>query len=180
MIWITSDWHFCHNKPFLYEPRGFENQYEMNEVLISNYNKVVSQDDDVYCLGDCMLSDTEFGLKCLESLKGKIHIIRGNHDTDNRLKAYSSCHNIVEICDAKFLKIGKQSFFLSHYPALTANYDDGKALKTKTINLCGHTHTPDKFIDLDKGLIYHTEVDAHDNYPVSIEQIIADLKERVG
>ena len=74
MIWLTSDWHFCHNKPFLYEPRGFENQYEMNEVLISNYNKLVGRDDDVYCLGDCMLSDTELGLKCLESLKGKIHI----------------------------------------------------------------------------------------------------------
>lgn len=179
MIWITSDWHFCHNKPFLYEPRGFKNQYEMNEILISNYNKVVGQDDDVYCLGDCMLSDTELGLKCLKNLKGKIHIIRGNHDTDNRLKVYTSCYNVVEICDAKFLKIGKQSFFLSHYPALTANYDDGKALKTKTISLCGHTHTSDKFIDLDKGLIYHTEVDAHDNYPVSIEQIIADLKERI-
>ena len=179
MIWITSDWHFCHNKPFLYEPRGFKNQYEMNEILISNYNKVVGQDDDVYCLGDCMLSDTELGLKCLKNLKGKIHIIRGNHDTDNRLKVYTSCYNVVEICDAKFLKIGKQSFFLSHYPALTANYDDGKALQNKTISLCGHTHTPDKFIDLDKGLIYHTEVDAHDNYPVSIEQIIADLKERI-
>ena len=24
MIYLTSDTHFCHNKDFLYEPRGFQ------------------------------------------------------------------------------------------------------------------------------------------------------------
>ena len=24
-IYLTSDWHFCHGQPFIYEPRGFKN-----------------------------------------------------------------------------------------------------------------------------------------------------------
>ena len=30
-IYLTSDWHFCHDQSFLYEPRGFKNVDEMNE-----------------------------------------------------------------------------------------------------------------------------------------------------
>lgn len=178
MIWVTSDWHFCHDKPFLYEPRGFTSQYDMNEAIIKNYNSVVNSEDEIYCLGDCILSDNELGLQCIKSLKGKIHIIRGNHCTDNRIQLYKTCYNVVEVCDAKYLKYNKYNFFLSHFPCITSNYDDDKSLHKKLINLCGHTHTQDKFIDSDKGLIYHTEVDAHNCYPVSIEQIIKDIKEK--
>ena len=43
------------------------------------------------------------------------------------------------------------------------------------INLCGHSHTKDRYADINKGLIYHVEVDAHDNTPVSLEQVIQDM-----
>ena len=56
-IWITSDWHFCHSQPFLYEPRGFKNQYEMNAAIIERHNAIVQADDEVYALGDCILND---------------------------------------------------------------------------------------------------------------------------
>ena len=36
MIYFTSDWHFCHNKPFIYESRGFKSIEEMNEIIIEN------------------------------------------------------------------------------------------------------------------------------------------------
>lgn len=175
MIWLTSDWHFCHNKPFLYEPRGFSNVYDMNEVIVKNHNSLVQLEDDVYCLGDCMLNDDDLGLKYIQQLKGKIHIIRGNHDTDNRIKKYKTCYNVVEICDIKILKYSKtKKFYLSHYPTLTANFDDYKRIPL--VNLCGHSHTKDKFCDMDKGIIYHVELDAHNCYPVSIEQIIKDME----
>lgn len=180
MIWVTSDWHFCHNKPFLFEPRGFKNIYDMNDAIIKRYNEKVDINDDVYCLGDCILSDNIEGIKCIKQLKGNIHIIRGNHCTDNRIKLYKECYNVVEVCDAKFLKINKQSFFLSHFPCITDNFDDDKSLKNKIINLCGYSHTLDKFIDINKGLIYHTEVDAHNCYPVSLEQIKNDILKYEG
>lgn len=178
-VWVTSDWHFCHDRDFIYKPRGFSNVYEMTGEIIRRYNEVVQPDDDVYVLGDLMLNDNEAGLHAIKQLKGKIHVIRGNHDTNARMDLYLTCDNIVEVCEAKYLRYGKYHFYLSHYPALTANYDDDKPLKTKMVSLCGHTHTPDKWHDWDKGLIYHCEVDSHGNKPVSIEQIISDIKEKV-
>lgn len=180
MIYFTSDWHFCHDKSFLWEPRGFKNQWEMNKAIITRHNNIVTNDDDVYCLGDCILTDNKEGLKCIKQLNGKIHIIRGNHCTDTRLQLYATCHNVVEICDAKYLKVGEQNFFLSHYPCLCGNWDTDKPLKVKTISVCGHTHTKDPFADWDKGLIYHVECDSHNCSPVSIDKIISDIKKRMN
>lgn len=179
-IWLTSDWHFNHNKPFIYEPRGFTNIEEMNQAIIKKHNSMVDYDDDVYCLGDCMLGDNELGLKCIKSLKGRIHIIRGNHCTDTRTELYKTCYNVVEVLGyANVLKYGGYHFYLSHYPTLTSNYDVDKPLKRRMINLCGHSHTEDKFADFDKGLIFHVELDAHGYYPVLLDNIITDIKEKL-
>lgn len=175
-IFVTSDTHFSHDKEFLWGPRGFKNQWEMNEEIIKRWNSVVSPEDDVYILGDIVMSNAELGIAALEQLKGNIHIIRGNHDSPSKTALYEDCWNVVEICDGMYLKNGKYSFFLSHHPCLTSNFDDDKPLSRRIINLCGHTHTQDKFLDMDKGLIYHVELDAHDCYPVQIETIIEDIK----
>lgn len=180
MIYFTSDLHFCHEKEFLWGPRGFNNQYEMNAAIIENWNSIVQPEDDVYVLGDCIMNDNEEGMRCIKRLKGNIHLIRGNHDTDARMILYNDCFNIVEICDAKWLKVGKQNFFLSHYPCLTDNHDDDKPLSRRVISLCGHVHTQDKWLDWDRGLIYHVEMDAHECKPISAEEIINDIKEKIN
>ena len=62
-IYLTSDLHLNHNKEFVYFPRGFKSVYEMNDTIISNWNKTVSGDDDVYLLGDIMLGNSQEGIK---------------------------------------------------------------------------------------------------------------------
>ena len=47
-IWVTSDWHFCHNRQFVYVPRGFSSIQEMNEAILTNHNNIVDANDDVY------------------------------------------------------------------------------------------------------------------------------------
>lgn len=180
MIYLTSDWHFSHNRSFIWEPRGFKNEWEMNKVIIERHNAIVQSNDEVYCLGDVMLNNNEEGLRCLKQLKGNIHIIKGNHDSDTRMNLYNQCYNVVEICEGKFLNYENYYFYLSHYPCLCSNFDDNKPLKAKTISLTGHTHTKDPFADWDKGLIYHVEQDAHNCSPISIDKIILDIKERMG
>ena len=175
-IWITSDTHLGHDRDFIWKPRGFNSVDEMNNEIIKRWNEKVQQEDIVYHLGDVMLGDNDYGLSCLKQLKGKIHIIRGNHCTDARIALYKECLNVVEVCDAKYLKVSKQSFFLSHYPCLTSNFDMNKPLNRRIINLCGHTHCKNKYKDMDKGLIYHVELDAHNCKPISIEEIIKDIK----
>lgn len=179
MVFFTSDTHFSHNKPFIYEPRGFSSAEEMNEKIIENWNSVVKQEDEVYLLGDVVLSNMEAGIAALKRLNGKIHIICGNHDTTTKIKAYAQCPNVVEICDGKFLKLGKQNFYLSHYPCVTANHDDAAPLNRKIISLCGHIHSKDKWCDFDKGLVYHVELDAHNCFPISIDAIMADIQQKL-
>ena len=178
-IWLTSDLHLNHDKDFIWGARGFSSITEMNNEIINKWNFSIDNEDDVYCLGDIMLGNELAGARLLHQLKGNIHIIRGNHDTDNRMTIYNHSYNVVEICEGKFLRYGNYHFYLTHYPCLTDNYTDGSNLERKMINLCGHRHAKDPFIDWDKGIIYHCELDAHKCYPVLIDNIIKDINNKM-
>jgi len=172
-IWVTSDTHFCHDKSFLFGPRGFMDEWSMNEAIINNWNSVVAYNDDVYLLGDCYLVNNPEGIACMKSLNGRIHIARGNHDTDTRILQLMECYNVVEIEDIYRLHIGKASFYLSHYPTMVGNFDDEK--RHATYCLCGHSHTQNKWLHKQFNC-YHCELDAHGLMPVNIEQIRADIR----
>ena len=180
MIYLISDWHFCHQRDFIYKPRGFNSPEEMNATIIERHNAIVKPEDDVYCLGDCIMNNNEEGIKCINQLNGKIHIICGNHDTKTKIELYKKCKNIVEVCDAKWLKVNGQMYFLSHYPCLTDNQDADKPLSRKVINLCGHLHTLDKWIDWNKGLIYHVDCDAQHCTPIEINKIKEEIKNKLA
>lgn len=176
-IYVTSDFHFCHDKDFIYAPRGFNSVTEMNETIIKNFNNIMDWSDTLYILGDCFLNDNEEGMKLMRRIPGEKHIIWGNHDTDTRKFLIGS--EFLFHGYAYLLKYKGYHFYLSHYPTITSNKDEDKPLKRRVINLCGHTHTQDKFKDMDKGLIYHCELDTHDNKPVLLDDIIEDIKEYI-
>lgn len=126
-----------------------------------------------------MLGNNDYGISCLKQLKGNIHIIRGNHDSNIRMDLYNNCYNVVEITEGQFLQYDKYHFYLSHYPCLCGNYDDkDKPLYKNMISLAGHVHTQDPFHDWDKGLIFHCEVDSNNCYLWNIDDIITKIKER--
>lgn len=177
MIYFSSDLHFNHNKDFLYKPRGFDSIDVMNTTVVANWNSIVTNEDDVYILGDLMLGDNEAGILLLKLLNGKLHIILGNHDTDTRIELYKNLENIVEICYATQLKYKKTYFFLCHYPVITANFDDQLPWAKHLISLFGHTHQQHIFYN-DNPYMYNVGLDAHNCYPVSIEQIIEDVKNK--
>ena len=174
MIWLSSDLHLGHNKSFIYESRGFLSIEEMNNNIIKNFNNVIANDDDLYLLGDTFLGDLTTGINLFNQLPGKIHLIWGNHCTDNRKIAMSQCHNVVEVVGfAGMLHYHKYHFYLSHFPALTTNFDDyQRPLKQRTLCLAGHTHSQIKFELCNS---YNVAVDAHNCYPVSIDEIINDF-----
>jgi len=176
VIYVTSDTHFCHTQEFLYKPRGFETVQDMNKAIIKNWNSVVQPDDEVYLLGDVMLNDNVEGMKCLHQLKGKIHIVLGNHDSEARKILYLSSWNVDSVELAYRLKYKGYHFYFSHFPTLCSNYDVDKPLKARIINVCGHSHTTDKWKDIDLGIVYHAELDAHNNTPVSLDTILNDIK----
>lgn len=178
-VYFISDLHIGHNKEFLYLPRGFDNIQEHDKAILENWNRTVSEDDDVYLLGDVMLNDMEHGLEILRKLKGHIHIIRGNHDTDEKIKHYVELDNVVEVVAAAYLKAGKIPLYLSHFPTLVSN----KMLKKKShplVNLYGHTHQKTNFFDDgfhgEQPFMYHVGVDSHNLTPVLLEDVIEEIK----
>lgn len=172
--WFTSDWHFGHDREFVWKARGFNSIEEMNEAIIERHNSVVAPEDDVYVLGDLMLGDNSVGIECIKRLNGKIHIVFGNHDTNTRKKLYEELPNAEVLGYAAVIKIGKKSFYLSHYPALTANFDEPHP----TVNLYGHTHQNNNFYE-DRPFMFHVGADSHNCYPVEIETIRTLIKEKV-
>jgi calcineurin-like phosphoesterase family protein len=178
-VYFCSDFHFCHDREFIYKPRGFDSVYEMNEQIIKNFNEVMDWTDDLYILGDCFLNNNEEGISYMRRLPGKKHVIWGNHDTVARQELMET-EGWDCLGYAHQMRLNGYSLYLSHYPTLTANHDDNKPLKRKTICVCGHTHTQDKFQDFDKGLIFHVELDTNNCYPWLIDDIITEIQQYTG
>lgn len=172
MIYFSSDLHLCHDKEFIYKARGFDNIDQMNESIIKNFNSIINEDDDLYLLGDLFLSNFDKGIELLKQLKGRIHIILGNHDSNSKIKQYRKLDRVVDISYANLFKFKDYKFFLCHYPCMTSNHQ-GNSETVYCIH--GHTHSKDKFEFEDS---YNVAVDAHNCYPVKIDQIISDLDKK--
>lgn len=176
-IFFTSDLHFNHDREFVYGPRGFKSIEEMNETLIKNWNETVTNTDDIYVLGDFFLgTDYDYIDEVLNKLNGHIHLVVGNHDTPSKITWYTNWNSIVEIVDALRIKYKKREFFLCHYPVLTAGLEQDP--NRAVINLFGHTHSKDKFYE-DRPYMYNVAVDANDNKPVEIEEILTAFNDKV-
>lgn len=130
-----SDLHIgCMNK---YEGRTLE----VDKKLKENWNKVVTNADTVYILGDIGRAgtnkDNEYLASYLAALKGKKVLVKGNHDRvdDIRIK-----QQFTEICDYKEIIDNFEGkaykLVLSHYPILIWN-----GQHKGYIHLYGHVHT---------------------------------------
>lgn len=173
-IWYTSDWHFCHDKDFIWKVRGFSSIDEMNEAIVERHNSIVKPNDIVYCLGDCIMGKAENGIKYLKALNGHLRIIFGNHDTPKKISQYiDNCTNIEWGSLSSKRDISKKlKFFLCHYPVIASNGND----TNKVISIHGHTHSEDKFEYTSQFLAYNVAMDAHNCYPVAEENILKDIK----
>ena len=176
MIFVTSDFHFGHNKDFVYAKRGFSSVEEMNEYLVDTANLFVGPDDDFYILGDLMLGGDE-NFEYVKKLNGKLHLVYGNHDTDRRIALYKTLPNLVEDGFALRLNYKKYHFYLSHFPTLTGNIDK-ETLHQMTLNLYGHTHQETFIYDELHPYMFHVGVDSAPSFqPWDLDQIILIMKQ---
>lgn len=179
MIFFTSDLHFNHDRSFIYSPRGFPNVQEMNEAIVERFNSVVKPNDDLYILGDlCLGPDLEANRVLLSRLNGNLHLTFGNHDTPRRNQMYSELPSLIEAKTVITMRYGGYNFYLSHYPTVTGNLNE-KYLKQMVLNLYGHTHQNTNFYE-DRPYMYHVGVDSHNCTPVSIDEVISNMKAKVN
>lgn len=122
MRYYIADCHFYH-KNLLTEMdnRDFESVEQMNEVMIEKWNKKVHARDEVVILGDLSLANGKETNEILCRLKGRLYLIRGNHDErylrdkDFDVSRFEWVKDYAEIHD------NKRKIVLMHYPVFCYN-----------------------------------------------------------
>lgn len=161
---FTSDSHFTHTNIIKHCNRPFDNIYEHDEALISNWNSVVKPKDTVYHLGDVGFNyrNVEDSLrlkKILMRLHGQIILIRGNHDGQ-----FTQCLSRFQtVKDTHLIKESDIRIFMSHYAHRTWQFSFRGA-----IHLYGHSHgnLPSYGKSFDVG------VDCWNYTPISFDQVV--------
>lgn len=136
MVYYTSDLHFCCENS--YEGRTLET----DKLIVDNWNKKVTNGDDVYILGDVAYFGTKlnaYACSMISQLKGKKHLILGNHDgkgiKDTRVaQLFTEIVPYKEILD--YVDGTTYRLALSHYPQMFWN-----GQHKGWIHLYGHLHT---------------------------------------
>ena len=171
MIYYTADLHIGHENILKLSNRPFSTIEEMNETLVINWNSVVTDSDDVYICGDMFYRSVEEPKKYLERMKGKKHLIRGNHD--KWLKDESNHKYFEEITYYKEISDMGNRVILFHYPILEWN-----AYFRGSYHIFGHIHNNtdnDTFIALKRlERALNAGVDANNFFPVTLEKLIVN------
>lgn len=80
MNFYISDIHFGHKNVLKHDNRPFADVDEMDKEIIRRWNAKVTDEDDVYILGDFAYKSGKNMEWYLRQLKGRLHLIIGNHD----------------------------------------------------------------------------------------------------
>lgn len=132
MIYFTADTHFDHANIIRFCNRPFAAVEEMNEALIANWNRKVHANDTVFIMGD-MFFRTADPEPILQRLKGKKHLIIGNHDSQWMKKVdldrwFVSVQPYLETSD------GQHTITMCHFPMVTWNH------QSRSFMIHGHIH----------------------------------------
>jgi len=131
--WLTADYHLWHQNVLRLTNRPFPTMQRMHEIIVTNYQQRIQDDDEVWFLGDLSLrgpKQIKGVQRIMQQLPGQKHFILGNHD---RLKPES------------YLRMG----FLSFHTSVDIQYegrqyhlvhDPKDALPGTQRLLCGHVH----------------------------------------
>ncbi len=170
MIYYTSDLHLGHANVIRHCSRPFATADEMDEVLIRNWNTKVHRDDTVYIIGDFLFRAEKPAEEYLAELKGKKHLIIGNHDkywmNKTDLKQW-----FESVSPMLFVSDSSRKATLCHYPMMS-----WPGMSKGSYMIYGHIHNN---TDADywpliaaNDLMLNAGVDINGFAPVSLEEMI--------
>lgn len=166
----TADMHVDHKNIIHLCKRPFTGLQEMQDALITNWNNVVSDNDDVYHLGDFTFG-VSAAIDIISELNGKIHFIYGNHDNDAmwKLSRMKGNNSILDNCFfhgiRKMIKDNGKTIVLDHFPL----YEWEKYFKG-SLHFHGHCHG--NIGRSYKERAFDVGVDCWNFTPVTLEEIL--------
>lgn len=158
-IWIISDTHFNHKTMIKEKWRDFYSIFHMNRKIMDNWNRLVSNKDLVYHLGDVCISQKEkFMKEILPKLNGEIIFIRGNHDS----KSFSNIKNLIIDYKGKVIELV---------------HDPNDATLTTDYIIHGHLHKSGNhdITKVDKIKYYNANIEFQKYKPKLLCEIIGEL-----
>lgn len=167
---FIADTHFGHANIIRLCNRPFADVSEMDDFMIRRWNERVGTDDDVYLLGDfCFRASERNAESYLSVLKGRKHLIVGNHDGGWMKKTdvgtyFASVSPISEIA------LDGRRLILCHYPILEWNH-----FYRGAFHLFGHIHNraDQDFFPLiaSRPNMLNAGVDINGFMPVTLEEL---------
>lgn len=156
-IWFISDTHLYHKNIIKFSRHGFNNIEEMNDHIISEWNRCVSPNDTVYFLGDFAFAGKEKTKVIYNQLNGNIHVVFGNHDQALRKLLLDREIHAETIQYYKELKIQGHHIILCHYPMREWNRS-----QHGSIHLFGHCIDKDTEILTQDGFKLRNQLNEND------------------
>lgn len=173
-IFFTADTHFGHENIIRSCGRPFANAKEMNRMLIGNWNARVTDTDDVYILGDFAFRCGDSVRKIAHELKGRKHLIIGNHDFKWMKNDPDTVREFVEVAPMLEVEDASRQLTLCHYPMM-AWRNSGRDFSWL---IHGHIHnnTSDDFWPLLRSMprALNAGVDINWFFPVTFEEMLAN------
>lgn len=178
---FSSDLHIGHFNIIEYCKRPYKSVEEMNEAIVSNWNRVVGADDVVYVLGDVCMGQLDKSIKYLARLNGTLRLVAGNHDAKSlKNPDFRDRFEWVRDYYETTLKVGSQSYHatMCHYPLASWN----RAGRGGWM-LHGHSHhttRPGLPDTLDCGKILDVGLDGqgYGYAPVALQQIATIMNKK--
>lgn len=163
--------HLGHKNVIEYDFRPYDTVEEMDAELIKNWNSVVTEDDDVYIIGDFIYHSSHVASYYLRQLKGRKHLIIGNHDLKT-VEDEKACEYFDSIERLGYIRDGDADVVMCHYPI--AEWNGKRRKKNKSYHVYAHIHnrknpTYDYMKKQDRALNAGCMINGY--VPVTLEQL---------
>jgi len=133
-IRYIADMHFDHEEIIAYDNRPFDSVEEMNEAMITNWNRVTGPEDLTWILGDFCAKGPERWTELLDRLHGKKALIIGNHDSTDAVHVLSD--RLYDVAQYREFTDQGRMVVLCHFPVFSFRDHYFGAF-----HLYGHVHT---------------------------------------
>lgn len=170
-IWVISDTHFGHENILKFTDKDgnlvrgglFDNVDQMDDYMITQWNRYVKPGDLVYHLGDVFFGDKERFLKNFKKLHGRKRLIVGNHDDIKWIAQKELFQKIM-----MWRMFPEHGLLLTHVPVHDTIIFEGRFKNfDKPLNVHGHIHQNPSPTDKHKCVC----VEQIDYTPIHIEDI---------
>jgi len=118
MNYYIADPHFGHSAIIRLCNRPFQSVEEMDETICTNWNRKVTNGDNVFILGDFMYRSRKKPSEYLTRLKGRKYLILGNHDASWIWQEETSRHIETSLSMMELIDHNRK-VVLCHYPMLS-------------------------------------------------------------